>query len=61
MAIKSKPIWKLEVGDQAPAFSLLSTGDGAGMGGPYRDISLADYFGKKNVVLAFFPAAFTAV
>lgn len=42
---------KLKVGDQAPAFSLpASTG---------KTIRLADYKGKKKVVLAFFPKAFT--
>jgi peroxiredoxin Q/BCP len=39
------------VGDSAPAFSLPAT-DG-------RTISLADFKGKKAVVLAFFPKAFT--
>jgi peroxiredoxin Q/BCP len=39
------------VGDQAPAFSLPAT-DG-------KTISLADFKGKKAVVLAFFPKAFT--
>jgi peroxiredoxin Q/BCP len=39
-------------GDAAPAFSLPAT-DG-------RTISLADFKGKKTVVLAFFPKAFTA-
>lgn len=38
-------------GDAAPAFSLPAT-DG-------RTISLADFKGKKTVVLAFFPKAFT--
>ena len=40
------------VGDAAPAFSLPAT-DG-------RTLSLADFKGKKTVVLAFFPKAFTA-
>ena len=39
------------VGDTAPAFKLPAT-DG-------RTISLADFKGKKTVVLAFFPKAFT--
>ena len=39
------------VGDTAPAFSLPAT-DG-------RTLSLADFKGKKTVVLAFFPKAFT--
>jgi len=38
-------------GDSAPAFALPAT-DG-------RTIKLADYKGKKMVVLAFFPKAFT--
>ncbi len=42
---------KLKVGDEAPAFSLpASTG---------KTISLADFKGKKKVVLAFYPKAFT--
>jgi peroxiredoxin len=41
----------LKVGDMAPNFTLPST-----QGKP---VSLADFKGKKNVVLAFFPAAFT--
>ncbi len=61
MAGKTKPVWKLEVGDPAPEFKLMSTGGGAGKGGPYREISLSEYKGKKNVVLAFYPAAFTPV
>ncbi len=41
MANKPKPIWKLEVGDTAPHFTLPATGDAAGRGGPrirYIDI-----------------------
>jgi peroxiredoxin Q/BCP len=42
---------KLKVGDEAPAFSLpASTG---------KTISLSDFKGKKKVVLAFYPKAFT--
>ena len=41
----------LKVGDLAPDFTLPST-DG-------KPVKLSDYKGKKNVVLAFFPAAFT--
>ena len=54
-----KPIWKLEVGDEAPGFTLIATGDGAGKGGASTQISLSAYRGQRNVVLAFFPAAFT--
>lgn len=57
----SKPIWKLDVGDEAPDFTLLATGDHAGRGGPQRRITLSDYRGRKNVMLAFYPAAFTPV
>ncbi len=39
------------VGDMAPDFTLATTAGG--------DASLSDYRGKKNVVLAFFPKAFT--
>lgn len=41
----------LKVGDMAPDFSLPST---AG-----QPVKLSDFRGKKNVVLAFYPAAFT--
>jgi peroxiredoxin len=41
----------LKVGDMAPDFTLPST-----QGKP---VTLSDFKGKKNVVLAFFPAAFT--
>jgi peroxiredoxin len=61
MAAKSKPVWRLEVGDEAPDFELAATGDTAGKGGPRRKVRLSEYRGKKNVVLAFFPAAFTPV
>lgn len=44
---------RLEVGDQAPDFRLR---DHTG-----RTIELGDYVGKKNVVLAFLPGAFTPV
>lgn len=57
----AKPIWKLDVGEQAPDFDLPATGDTAGKGGAERNVKLSEYRGKKNVVLAFFPAAFTPV
>ena len=57
----AKPIWKLEVGEQAPDFDLPATGDTAGKGGSERNVKLSEYRGKKNVVMAFFPAAFTPV
>ena len=45
------PKTHLKVGDMAPEFSLPST---AG-----QPVKLSDYRGKKNVVVSFFPAAFT--
>lgn len=57
----ARPIWKLALGDEAPEFDLQATGDAAGKGGPKKRIRLSDYRGKKNVVIAFFPAAFTPV
>jgi peroxiredoxin Q/BCP len=42
---------KLKVGDQAPAFSLPASNG--------KTIQLADFLGKRKVVLAFFPKAFT--
>lgn len=44
----------LKVGDEAPDFKLRYF-DGKGL----KDVSLADYRGKKNVVLAFYIFAFT--
>ncbi len=41
----------LAVGDMAPDVSIPSTAGG--------QMKLSDYRGKKNVVLAFFPKAFT--
>jgi peroxiredoxin len=57
----ARPIWKLALGEEAPDFELQATGDVAGKGSPKKRIRLSDYRGKKNVVLAFFPAAFTPV
>ena len=43
----------LKVGDMAPEFTKLSSSV------PGKTFSLADFKGKKTVVLAFFPLAFT--
>jgi peroxiredoxin len=61
MAAQRKPVWRVEVGDEAPDFELPATGDTAGKGGPRKKLRLSDWRGKKNVVLAFYPAAFTPV
>jgi peroxiredoxin len=45
------PAAALEVGDKAPAFTLPAT--------TAEKLSLADYLGKKNVVLFGFIGAFT--
>ncbi len=45
---------KVKVGEEAPSFTL-SYFDGTDV----KKVSLADYKGKKNVVLAFFIFAFT--
>lgn len=45
------PKTHLKVGDTAPDFELPSTQG--------KKIKLSDFRGKKNVVVAFFPAAFT--
>jgi peroxiredoxin len=51
-AQEAPPKTKLKVGDMAPDFTLPSTSG--------KKVTLSDYRGKANVVLAFFPAAFTA-
>ena len=43
----------ISAGKRAPAFTAKATGD--------REISLSDYAGKKNVMLAFFPFVFSPV
>lgn len=48
------PPMKLKVGDMAPDFHLKYF-DGAKL----QDVSLNDFKGKKNVILAFFVFAFT--
>ena len=45
------PKTSLKIGDEAPDFTLPSTTG--------EKVKLSDFRGKKNVVLAFFPAAFT--
>jgi peroxiredoxin len=42
---------QLKVGDEAPDFTLPDNNN--------KPVKLSDFKGKKNVVLAFFPAAFT--
>jgi len=49
----SAPV-KLKIGDQAPDFKLKYF-DGSDL----KDVSLSQYRGKKNVVLAFYIFAFT--
>ncbi len=61
MATKPKPVWRVEVGDEAPDFALPATGDATGKGTPRRTVKLSEFRGKKHVVLAFYPAAFTPV
>jgi peroxiredoxin len=56
-----RPVWKISVGEPAPDFELTATGDTAGKGQNRKKIRLSDYQGKKNVMLAFYPAAFTPV
>jgi peroxiredoxin Q/BCP len=51
LCIAATPAAALEVGDPAPAFEAESTA------GP---IKLADYQGKKNVLLAFYYKDFTS-
>ena len=46
------PKTTLKPGDEAPDFTLPDTDN--------KPVKLSDFRGKKNVVLAFFPAAFTA-
>jgi peroxiredoxin Q/BCP len=45
------PAMRLGVGDVAPDFSLPASNG--------KTVKLSDYKGKKKVVLAFFPKAFT--
>ena len=50
-AVAAQPQGELKPGDPAPAFTLPGS-DG-------KTYSLADFKGKKTVVLAWFPKAFT--
>jgi peroxiredoxin len=50
-APQAPPKTHLKVGDPAPDFTLPSTAGGT--------VTLSSFKGKKPVVLAFFPAAFT--
>ncbi len=50
LILAASPVLALSVGDQAPAFSA-QTNQG--------EVSLADYQGKKNVILAFYFAIYT--
>lgn len=54
LVILSFPVvsFGLDVGDKAPQFAAQST---------HGEISLSDFAGKKNVVLALYFAAFTSV
>ncbi len=45
------PKTNLKIGDEAPDFTLPDSSN--------KPVKLSDFRGKKNVVLAFFPAAFT--
>ena len=56
-----RPVQQLEIGDEAPDFHLPATGDTAGRGQKHKTVSLKSHRGRKNVVLVFFPAAFTPV
>jgi peroxiredoxin len=46
------PHTQLKEGDEAPDFTL-------GISGTRDKVTLSEFRGKNNVVLAFFPAAFT--
>jgi peroxiredoxin len=50
-SVPATPKVQLKVGDVAPDFTLPDNNN--------KPVKLSDFRGKKNVVLAFFPAAFT--
>ncbi len=50
-SVPATPKTPLKVGDEAPNFTLPDNNN--------KPVKLSDFRGKKNVVLAFFPAAFT--
>ena len=49
----AKPVNAPKVGEEAPDFTLMSNLD--------KEVKLSDFRGKKNVVMAFYPLAFTPV
>jgi len=51
LLLSGNPVMALQVGDKAPDFSLPAT--------TAEKISLADFIGKKPVVVFFYVAAFT--
>lgn len=51
LSAQAPPKTGLRIGDMAPDFTLPSTTG--------KPVKLSDFRGKRNVVLAFFPAAFT--
>jgi peroxiredoxin len=53
-AQNAPPHTSLKVGDTAPDFTIAGRMNTSG-----KDIKLSDFRGKKIVILAFFPAAFT--
>lgn len=50
LLLAATPVMALSVGDSAPAFTAQSN---------LGEVSLAEYLGKKNVILAFYFAIFT--
>jgi len=54
MAQSAPPKTTLKVGDIAPDFTIAANNTS-----DHTAVKLSDFRGKKNVILAFFPAAFT--